>query len=828
MKILFSTNFKKYTRQAISAVLMTAIGGCLFFATDSYVPVNGSQVSVKTIAREAQEEETVPVSPPSALPRPKKQQELDVYVPGPAVLNLAYSFPEGETDTEDPSKSYGGQIFTRLMRQDESWFAESYSYAEQKPEQVAARLGKSREDVLGKYNPKDRSHDPNDPSTWTINSFHDIRMNVVNGDGEPISVRSNVIDIMSMANVYTYYKGISDRDLFLSYARELWNKSHSFSYSMSDIYYCDGCIDEEDERKRLEEAAALEQANLDAMAAAQAQAQAEAEAQANAAADGPGVDGANGTGGAYGSDGAYGSEGVNGGSGAAGAGDNSASVLIMPTTTDAGRQIADEYMSAAAPVTVPEATAPVTVPETTAPVTMPETTAPVIMPEGTGNPATETSAMPDGTPINMSETGTAASMTVPETAASVPETSSAIIMPGSGDGTGAAEGQGTVISGDQTAGISGDQAAGTAESQGTDTAGSQGSSDSATATGNPSVIIIGANFTETEANGSQSVEAGANGTTGVTGAAGAEAGTGTSVWIGAEVGAETGVESIPAEEATSPVITSGQGQAVSLASPSDSGAGTGTSEGQENETEGRTKCPGHVDLIVNMRIRGLEEDNGLFHIDTTGNSEKNIEEGGWPGWNEETIQAVRQLSSLDWYAEYGLSLSVISFGNPLTQAEINEYLSRLPSNLSSTRKDIIEFALNSVGKVPYYWGGKPSGPNYDGNSFGSLITPDYKGRVLKGLDCSGWINWVYWSVTGHSLPYESTSGLALCGSRVDPEDLQPGDILIRTGEDAHVIMFLEWMPDGQIRCIHEGTSGINNVSVAVRNAYWPYYRKLID
>ena len=82
--------------------------------------------------------------------------------------------------------------------------------------------------------------------------------------------------------------------------------------------------------------------------------------------------------------------------------------------------------------------------------------------------------------------------------------------------------------------------------------------------------------------------------------------------------------------------------------------------------------------------------------------------------------------------------------------------------------------------------------------------------------------------TGNRLPHESTSGLALCGSPVSRECLQPGDIIIRTGEDAHVIMFLEWTEDGSIRCIHESSANINNVTVGVRDANWPYYRKLID
>ena len=63
---------------------------------------------------------------------------------------------------------------------------------------------------------------------------------------------------------------------------------------------------------------------------------------------------------------------------------------------------------------------------------------------------------------------------------------------------------------------------------------------------------------------------------------------------------------------------------------------------------------------------------------------------------------------------------------------------------------------------------------------------------MKGLDCSGWISWVYWSALGRRLPAESTDGLIGCGAAVAREDLKPGDIIVRLGEEGHVVMFLAW------------------------------------
>ena len=181
----------------------------------------------------------------------------------------------------------------------------------------------------------------------------------------------------------------------------------------------------------------------------------------------------------------------------------------------------------------------------------------------------------------------------------------------------------------------------------------------------------------------------------------------------------------------------------------------------------------------------------------------------------------------NWTDSYGLNIVVQGTKAPLSNAEVESYMNLLPSGTTEIRKNIIRYALQSVGKVPYYWGGKASSMNYSGNNFGSVTVPDHRGRILRGLDCSGWINWVYWSVTGEHLPYEGTEGLKAIGRQVNRSDLKPGDIIVITGSTPHVIMFLSWTADGQIQCIHE-TGSANNVTVGAMTANWPYYRNLLD
>lgn len=628
---------KYMKRTYIMAAAMFAAGGFLARLTAEYTPKQ-YHIPVPAVSAEI-EEDTEPEMPETKKARtvvedvPVPETEA-VWQPSVDELNLAWFFPEG-ADQTDPSQSHGGEIFRILMTENGQWMSDIYSYHDISPEQMAARLSLPRSRVLGGYNPKESSHDPDNPDTWTINSFKNLRLNTTNGDGQPISVYSNVIEIMSMANQYTYYKNPEDYDLFLSYAQKLWKDSHSYSVSMSDIYYCSGCMDEDATRRELEELAEQESSEL----------------QMSRSAEGDEVNGDN----------EY-SEG------------NHESGDSAATPSDGW-----------------------------------ETTSPVVV----------ASSVKDQSGV-----------------------SSAALAAGNNSDTSGASPSNLARSRSESANSAG------ADLQAADS----GDADT------------------------QSAGADSDGTVGF-------------------------------------------GSSVSA---------SGGSDGSDSVGAGQSGCPGHVDLIINLQIKGLSESNGLFTVDSFGNDPSNMEEGGWPGWTEEMKTQARSLSSQDWYEKYGLSISLVTMTNPLTPSEIDAYMADLPAALSDTRRELIHYALSSVGKIPYHWGGKASRPDYNGNNFGTVVPADSEGRILKGLDCSGWINWVFWSVTGTRLPYESTSGLALCGTKIGRDELQPGDIVIRTGEDAHVIMFLGWTEDGRIRCIHESSAGVNNVTVSIRDANWPYYIRILN
>lgn len=256
---------------------------------------------------------------------------------------------------------------------------------------------------------------------------------------------------------------------------------------------------------------------------------------------------------------------------------------------------------------------------------------------------------------------------------------------------------------------------------------------------------------------------------------------------------------------------------------------------EKNDKKKKTKksyCPGHVDLTITVQVKKFDDQNGLREIPLS-SLEKDQEQdrspfSRWKGWNAECIAAVNQLAEKDWFNAYGLSLSTVETKTPITEEEISHYMSLLPANLSEERKNVIHFALTTVGKVPYYYGGKARKQGLTGNGFGKTIAErDYKGRNRKGLDCSGFAQWVYWTGAENPLDFaSSTQELIAKGRKIKRSELEPGDLVIQPGGESHVVLFLTWTKEGKMLAIHENATA-ENVSVDEVYANYPYYRSIL-
>ena len=320
---------------------------------------------------------------------------------------------------------------------------------------------------------------------------------------------------------------------------------------------------------------------------------------------------------------------------------------------------------------------------------------------------------------------------------------------------------------------------------------------------------------ESETTGAEAVEAVAGSETAGaetvgTAAAGTEA-----VESGAAVGEPVGsMAASAAAEAETAAVASFSDASSIVSGASDAGP-----------ADSSRTCPGHVDCTVLAVVKGTAEADSLFQAADTLEA---VKTSGWTGWNADTRNMAGALLAQDWSQEYGLYTVDYPVKGLLNSQEIELYMSLVPEDASRQRKDFVRYALTSVGKIPYYWGGKPSAPGYTGNGFGSLTVPDEDGRLLKGLDCSGWINWVYWSVTGKGLGAQSTGTLLGCGSPVARDELLPGDICIRFNPMAHVVIFLGWTAEGNMLCIQETTGNSNNVEVGTVTSNWESYRRILE
>lgn len=253
---------------------------------------------------------------------------------------------------------------------------------------------------------------------------------------------------------------------------------------------------------------------------------------------------------------------------------------------------------------------------------------------------------------------------------------------------------------------------------------------------------------------------------------------------------------------------------------------------QEQKNLPKNYCPGHVDLTIKITVIGFDDENGLRNIQL--DSIKDLEEqdqkpgSRWHGWDDYTIAAVKRLKEQDWFKDYGLSISSVEKKSPLTEEEISAYMKDLPEDLSEERKALIHFALSSVGKVPYFYGGKAGVKGLEGNHFGATISSsDYKGRNRKGLDCSGFVQWAYWSSVDRSLDFaSSTQELIGKGHKIKRSELKAGDLIIQPSGESHVVVFIKWTKEGKMLAVHEnGTAG--NISVDEVQANYPYYRSIL-
>lgn len=127
------------------------------------------------------------------------------------------------------------------------------------------------------------------------------------------------------------------------------------------------------------------------------------------------------------------------------------------------------------------------------------------------------------------------------------------------------------------------------------------------------------------------------------------------------------------------------------------------------------------------------------------------------------------------------------------------YLEKIQKNgLSTTqnRKELFNTAISLIGRVPYLWGGKSKCSGYD-----SYWWSFNENGQQNGLDCSGYIQWIYRTAGYSKETYEkigSTAATLKNCCRIRKIDLQIGDLGL----------------------LHEDNGAVNHVGMYIGNGYF--------
>ena len=187
------------------------------------------------------------------------------------------------------------------------------------------------------------------------------------------------------------------------------------------------------------------------------------------------------------------------------------------------------------------------------------------------------------------------------------------------------------------------------------------------------------------------------------------------------------------------------------------------------------------------------------------------------GFTAEQLELLAEMTQ----PEYASLFAVIKGSDAclkLSPQQVAEIEKQLPEGLSEERRKVVLTAYRLLGRVNYFWGGKSLCLGWD-TRWGAPYTVTAEGDSTSGtirpygLDCSGFVDWVFYNVSDGAYVIGHGGGASAQHSyctAISWAEARPGDLAFYPG-DSHVGIICGFDESGEVRIIHCAKSADNVV-----------------
>lgn len=249
-----------------------------------------------------------------------------------------------------------------------------------------------------------------------------------------------------------------------------------------------------------------------------------------------------------------------------------------------------------------------------------------------------------------------------------------------------------------------------------------------------------------------------------------------------------------------------------------------------------------ADRITRLQSVFLDMSEISSEVERIEHPDSDPDDGTDDSWTEKILHiTITPKSAVDMPVLYGFTTQQTSVMNELlaqremlqeligdlfhVSADAADVLMNLPDDVSPERRAAVEAACSLAGKVNYFWGGKSLVIGWD-SQWGMLKKVTADGSPTTGtfrpygLDCSGFVDWVFYNATEGDYIIGHGGGAHAQHTYCTPiswEDAIPGDLVFYP-DDTHVGIVGGWDKEGNLIIIH-CSSGHNNVVITTREGF---------